>query len=166
MACRGQHVISLHHKYLCFYLCILSTSVYILWHIFRFRGGLDVSHGQTGSQSVYTVFRGQELMFHISTKLPYTEGDTQQVLIMIMIEIQGQLVCCPRDHYTFLFPTHRSKESGILGMTLWLQFFKRRPRRLCLTWSLPISSMPTFWFKWKTLEQMTPHTRFVIKISW
>ncbi|XP_056586241.1 rap1 GTPase-activating protein 2b isoform X2 [Triplophysa dalaica] len=44
-----------------------------------FRGGLDVSHGQTGSQSVYTVFRGQELMFHISTKLPYTEGDTQQV---------------------------------------------------------------------------------------
>uniref|UniRef100_A0A672L8L9 Rap1 GTPase-activating protein 2-like n=1 Tax=Sinocyclocheilus grahami TaxID=75366 RepID=A0A672L8L9_SINGR len=44
-----------------------------------FRGGLDVSHGQTGSQSVYTVFRGQELMFHISTKLPYTEGDAQQV---------------------------------------------------------------------------------------
>ncbi|XP_016314594.1 rap1 GTPase-activating protein 2-like isoform X2 [Sinocyclocheilus anshuiensis] len=44
-----------------------------------FRGGLDVSHGQTGSQSVYTVFRGQELMFHISTKLPYTEGDTQRV---------------------------------------------------------------------------------------
>ncbi|XP_016420654.1 rap1 GTPase-activating protein 2-like isoform X3 [Sinocyclocheilus rhinocerous] len=44
-----------------------------------FRGGLDVSHGQTGSQSVYTVFRGQELMFHVSTKLPYTEGDTQQV---------------------------------------------------------------------------------------
>ncbi|XP_051537700.1 rap1 GTPase-activating protein 2-like isoform X5 [Myxocyprinus asiaticus] len=44
-----------------------------------FRGGLDVSHGQTGSQSVYSVFRGQELMFHISTKLPYTEGDTQQL---------------------------------------------------------------------------------------
>ncbi|XP_073790313.1 rap1 GTPase-activating protein 2b isoform X4 [Danio rerio] len=44
-----------------------------------FRGGLDVSHGQTGSQSVYTVFKGQELMFHISTKLPYIEGDTQQL---------------------------------------------------------------------------------------
>ncbi|XP_051533728.1 rap1 GTPase-activating protein 2-like isoform X4 [Myxocyprinus asiaticus] len=44
-----------------------------------FRGGLDVSHGQTGSQSVYTVFRGQELMFHVSTKLPFTEGDTQQL---------------------------------------------------------------------------------------
>lgn len=119
--------------------CDFSTSQILVafncLYMFRFRGGLDVSHGQTGSQSVYTVFRGQELMFHISTKLPYTEGDMQQVLIMIiiMIEILGQLVCCPRYHYTFLFSTHRSRGSGILGMTLWLQFFKRRPRRLCLT---------------------------------
>ncbi|XP_061754707.1 rap1 GTPase-activating protein 2-like isoform X8 [Nerophis ophidion] len=44
-----------------------------------FRGGLDVSHGQTGSQSVYTVYRQQEIMFHVSTKLPFTEGDTQQL---------------------------------------------------------------------------------------
>ncbi|XP_026213272.1 rap1 GTPase-activating protein 2-like isoform X2 [Anabas testudineus] len=44
-----------------------------------FRGGLDVSHGQTGSQSVYTVHRQQEIMFHVSTKLPFTEGDTQQL---------------------------------------------------------------------------------------
>ncbi|XP_077361580.1 rap1 GTPase-activating protein 2-like isoform X4 [Festucalex cinctus] len=44
-----------------------------------FRGGLDVSHGQTGSQSVYTVHREQEVMFHVSTKLPFTEGDTQQL---------------------------------------------------------------------------------------
>uniref|UniRef100_A0A4W4EHA7 RAP1 GTPase activating protein 2b n=1 Tax=Electrophorus electricus TaxID=8005 RepID=A0A4W4EHA7_ELEEL len=44
-----------------------------------FRGGLDVHHGQTGSRSVYTVFKGQELMFHVSTKLPYAEGDAQQL---------------------------------------------------------------------------------------
>ncbi|XP_055799016.1 rap1 GTPase-activating protein 2b isoform X1 [Salvelinus fontinalis] len=44
-----------------------------------FRGGLDVCHGQTGSQSVYTDYREQEIMFHISTKLPYTEGDMQQL---------------------------------------------------------------------------------------
>lgn len=44
-----------------------------------FRGGLDVSHGQTGSQSVYTLHRQQEIMFHVSTKLPFTEGDAQQV---------------------------------------------------------------------------------------
>ncbi|XP_071623092.1 rap1 GTPase-activating protein 1 isoform X1 [Heliangelus exortis] len=44
-----------------------------------FRGGLDVTHGQTGSESVYCHFRDKEIMFHVSTKLPYTEGDTQQL---------------------------------------------------------------------------------------
>uniref|UniRef100_A0AAQ6AAU5 Rap-GAP domain-containing protein n=1 Tax=Amphiprion ocellaris TaxID=80972 RepID=A0AAQ6AAU5_AMPOC len=44
-----------------------------------FRGGLDVSHGQTGFESVYTVFRQREIMFHVSTKLPFTEGDVQQL---------------------------------------------------------------------------------------
>ncbi|KAK2827966.1 hypothetical protein Q5P01_019000 [Channa striata] len=44
-----------------------------------FRGGLDVSRGQTGSQSVYTIHRQREIMFHVSTKLPFTEGDTQQL---------------------------------------------------------------------------------------
>lgn len=45
----------------------------------RFRGGLDVTHGQTGTESVYTNFHNKEIMFHVSTKLPYTEGDSQQV---------------------------------------------------------------------------------------
>ncbi|XP_075469160.1 rap1 GTPase-activating protein 1-like [Ascaphus truei] len=44
-----------------------------------FRGGLDVSQGQTGSESLYTTFRGHEIMFHVSTKLPYTPGDLQQL---------------------------------------------------------------------------------------
>ncbi|XP_039508525.1 rap1 GTPase-activating protein 1 isoform X4 [Pimephales promelas] len=49
-------------------------------HDFKgFRGGLDVTHGQTGSESVYHNFHNKEIMFHVSTKLPYTEGDTQQL---------------------------------------------------------------------------------------
>ncbi|XP_051787083.1 rap1 GTPase-activating protein 1-like isoform X17 [Erpetoichthys calabaricus] len=49
-------------------------------HDFKgFRGGLDVTHGQTGTESVYCNFRNKEIMFHVSTKLPYTEGDTQQL---------------------------------------------------------------------------------------
>ncbi|XP_058858052.1 rap1 GTPase-activating protein 1-like isoform X6 [Acipenser ruthenus] len=49
-------------------------------HDFKgFRGGLDVAHGQTGTESVYYNFRNKEIMFHVSTKLPYTEGDTQQL---------------------------------------------------------------------------------------
>ncbi|MEQ2311574.1 Rap1 GTPase-activating protein 1 [Ameca splendens] len=50
-------------------------------HNFKgFRGGLDVTHGQTGTESVYCNYRNKEVMFHVSTKLPYTEGDTQQVM--------------------------------------------------------------------------------------
>ncbi|KAM7005976.1 rap1 GTPase-activating protein 1 isoform 4-T4 [Tautogolabrus adspersus] len=49
-------------------------------HDFKgFRGGLDVAHGQTGTESVYTSFHNKEIMFHVSTKLPYTEGDSQQL---------------------------------------------------------------------------------------
>ncbi|KAJ8384270.1 hypothetical protein AAFF_G00207310 [Aldrovandia affinis] len=49
-------------------------------HDFKgFRGGLDVAHGQTGTESIYHNFRNKEIMFHVSTKLPYTEGDTQQL---------------------------------------------------------------------------------------
>ncbi|XP_069560425.1 rap1 GTPase-activating protein 1-like isoform X1 [Brachyistius frenatus] len=49
-------------------------------HDFKgFRGGLDVTHGQTGTESVYCNYRNKEVMFHVSTKLPYTDGDTQQL---------------------------------------------------------------------------------------
>ncbi|XDV35394.1 hypothetical protein PO909_005353, partial [Leuciscus waleckii] len=49
-------------------------------HDFKgFRGGLDVTHGQTGTESVYFNFHNKEIMFHVSTKLPYTEGDSQQL---------------------------------------------------------------------------------------
>ncbi|CDW57302.1 Rap GAP domain containing protein [Trichuris trichiura] len=44
-----------------------------------FRGGLDTLHGQTGEESVYTTFKEREIMFHVSTLLPYTAGDSQQL---------------------------------------------------------------------------------------
>ncbi|XP_071839915.1 uncharacterized protein [Apostichopus japonicus] len=44
-----------------------------------FRGGLDVNHGQTGTHSIYSRHRGAQIMFHVSTMLPYTEGDIQQL---------------------------------------------------------------------------------------
>ncbi|XP_054903682.1 rap1 GTPase-activating protein 2 isoform X2 [Poeciliopsis prolifica] len=44
-----------------------------------FRGGLDVCHGQTGNEAVFTSFNGREIMFHVATKLPYTEADPQQL---------------------------------------------------------------------------------------
>ncbi|XP_048374705.1 rap1 GTPase-activating protein 2 isoform X2 [Sphaerodactylus townsendi] len=57
----------------------LLGDIIILQDFKGFRGGLDVTHGQTGTESVYTVFRDREIMFHVSTKLPFTEGDMQQL---------------------------------------------------------------------------------------
>lgn len=52
-----------------------------------FRGGLDVCHGQTGCEAVYTSFHGREIMFHVATKLPFTEGDPQQVINCIILSL-------------------------------------------------------------------------------
>uniref|UniRef100_A0A8R1DFA1 Rap-GAP domain-containing protein n=2 Tax=Caenorhabditis japonica TaxID=281687 RepID=A0A8R1DFA1_CAEJA len=45
----------------------------------KYRGGLDTVHNQTGHQSVYSEFKNREVMFHVSTMLPYTIGDAQQL---------------------------------------------------------------------------------------
>ncbi|XP_030384658.1 rap1 GTPase-activating protein 1 isoform X2 [Scaptodrosophila lebanonensis] len=44
-----------------------------------YRGGLDIQNGHTGDTAVYEVFKEREVMFHVSTLLPYTEGDPQQL---------------------------------------------------------------------------------------
>jgi len=44
-----------------------------------YKGGLDTVHGQTGNYSVYQVFHKREIMFHVSTLLPYGESDKQQL---------------------------------------------------------------------------------------
>jgi hypothetical protein len=47
------------------------------WH--NFAGGLDVKNDSTGLHSVYTRFRDLNIMFHVSTYLPYFPQDVQQV---------------------------------------------------------------------------------------
>jgi len=44
-----------------------------------FSAGLDVHDNGTGEHSYYTQFGSAEVMFHVSTLLPFTVGDTQQV---------------------------------------------------------------------------------------
>ncbi|KAM9857044.1 signal-induced proliferation-associated 1-like protein 2 [Aulostomus maculatus] len=46
----------------------------------EYRAQLDTNGDSTGSHSVYTTYREHELMFHVSTLLPYTANDTQQLL--------------------------------------------------------------------------------------
>jgi hypothetical protein len=44
-----------------------------------FSGGLDVKGDRTGKHSIWTQFSGYEIMFHVSTMLPFEESDPQQV---------------------------------------------------------------------------------------
>jgi len=44
-----------------------------------YKGGLDTVHGQTGRESVYQVFHKREIMFHVSTLLPFSDSDQQQL---------------------------------------------------------------------------------------
>lgn len=44
-----------------------------------FRGGLDVNNGSTGDELVHTTEFGKEIVFHVSTLLPYNKHNRQQL---------------------------------------------------------------------------------------
>ncbi|PNF15305.1 hypothetical protein B7P43_G01006 [Cryptotermes secundus] len=45
----------------------------------KYKGGLDTVHDLTGLYSVYTNWRSIEIMFHVSTQLPYEKHDPQKL---------------------------------------------------------------------------------------
>lgn len=44
-----------------------------------FKGDLDVKNNMTGTQSLFTTFRKTDIMFHVSTYLPHSTDDEQQI---------------------------------------------------------------------------------------
>eukprot|EP01088_Endostelium_zonatum_P019239 TRINITY_DN6548_c0_g1_i1.p1 TRINITY_DN6548_c0_g1~~TRINITY_DN6548_c0_g1_i1.p1 ORF type:complete len:910 (-),score=180.99 TRINITY_DN6548_c0_g1_i1:195-2924(-) len=80
-----------------------------------FRGGLDVKTNTTGTHSIYTPYRGFEIMFHVSTLLPYFPLDAQQVerkrhlgndvVMIIFKEDDGKPFNpkCIHSHFTHVF---------------------------------------------------------------
>jgi len=44
-----------------------------------YSGGLDTKYDSTGKESIYTKFQGVEIMFHVSTLLPFSPDDEQQI---------------------------------------------------------------------------------------
>jgi hypothetical protein len=45
----------------------------------QYKGGLNTADDSTGEYSYFTTFKGFEIMFHVSTYLPFTENNPQQV---------------------------------------------------------------------------------------
>lgn len=50
----------------------------------KYRAGLDGNNDLTGKYSVFTKFNNNEIMFHVSTLLPFEEFDSQKVRDNIM----------------------------------------------------------------------------------
>lgn len=60
------------------FLSLLGTKIPLKnWN--RFSGGLDTEYDRTGKNSIFLDYCGYEIMFHISTLLPWTRNDPQQI---------------------------------------------------------------------------------------
>lgn len=46
----------------------------------KYKGGLDNRGDTTGQYSIYTTHQQYEIMFHVSTMLPFTPSNKQQVI--------------------------------------------------------------------------------------
>ena len=60
------------------FLKIIGTKINLAGWL-GFRAGLDIRGGSTGTHSVHTVHRETEIMFHVSTMLPFSKANRQQV---------------------------------------------------------------------------------------
>jgi len=60
------------------FLSLLGSRILLKDHK-HYRGGLDIQNGHTGDEAIFEIFKEREIMFHVSTMLPYTESDPQQL---------------------------------------------------------------------------------------
>ncbi|XP_028276700.1 signal-induced proliferation-associated protein 1 isoform X2 [Parambassis ranga] len=81
----------------------------------KYRAQLDNKTDSTGTHSLYTRYQDYEIMFHVSTMLPYTANNTQQLLrkrhigndiVTIVFQEPGALPFTPksiRSHFQHVF---------------------------------------------------------------
>ncbi|XP_074467835.1 signal-induced proliferation-associated protein 1 isoform X3 [Sebastes fasciatus] len=81
----------------------------------KYRAQLDIKTDSTGTHSLYTRYQDYEIMFHVSTMLPYTANNTQQLLrkrhigndiVTIVFQEPGALPFTPksiRSHFQHVF---------------------------------------------------------------
>ncbi|XP_057694518.1 signal-induced proliferation-associated 1-like protein 3 [Corythoichthys intestinalis] len=81
----------------------------------KYAAQLDTKTDSTGTHSLYTVYQGYEVMFHISTMLPYMPNNPQQLLrkrhigndiVTIIFQEPGALPFTPqniRSHFQHVF---------------------------------------------------------------
>ncbi|TRY90507.1 hypothetical protein DNTS_002643 [Danionella cerebrum] len=95
----------------------------------KYRAQLDTKTDSTGTHSLYTRYQDYEIMFHVSTMLPYTANNKQQLLrkrhigndiVTIVFQEPGALPFTPRairSHFqhVFIIVLTRSKDVPLFG---------------------------------------------------
>ncbi|KAM4600472.1 signal-induced proliferation-associated 1-like protein 1 [Polymixia lowei] len=86
----------------------------------KYRAQLDTKTDSTGTHSLYTTYKDYEIMFHVSTMLPYTPNNKQQLLrkrhigndiVTIVFQEAGALPFTPkniRSHFQHVFVVVRA----------------------------------------------------------
>ncbi|GFU50764.1 rap1 GTPase-activating protein 1 [Nephila pilipes] len=89
----------------------------------KYKGGLDSVHDLTGTESVYTAWRGIEIIFHVSTLLPHEEHDPQKlqkkrhigndIVCVAFLEADDTLFSptCIKSHFLHTFIVVRTSPS-------------------------------------------------------
>ena len=70
-----------------------TTKRRLLWANEFYAHASKFAADTTGLESVYTVYEGHEIMFHVSTLLPYTPDNKQQVVDAPSRENEAVVVC-------------------------------------------------------------------------
>ncbi|XP_076182297.1 GTPase-activating Rap/Ran-GAP domain-like protein 3 isoform X2 [Ptiloglossa arizonensis] len=92
----------------------------------KYRGGLDVKGDMTGKESYYTVYAGHEVMYHVSTMLPYSKDNPQQLerkrhigndIVNIVYTDDPDAIDifnpnCIRSQFTHVFAVITTEENG------------------------------------------------------
>uniref|UniRef100_K7EC36 Signal-induced proliferation-associated 1 n=1 Tax=Ornithorhynchus anatinus TaxID=9258 RepID=K7EC36_ORNAN len=93
----------------------LLGEVVLLKGFTKYRAQLDNKTDSTGTHSLYTTYQDHEIMFHVSTMLPYTPNNQQQLLrkrhigndiVTIVFQEPGAKPFCPstiRSHFQHVF---------------------------------------------------------------
>uniref|UniRef100_A0A914ZJN7 Signal-induced proliferation-associated 1-like protein 2 n=2 Tax=Parascaris TaxID=6254 RepID=A0A914ZJN7_PARUN len=81
----------------------------------QYKGGLDIRGDTTGTHSVYAEYQAHEIMFHVSTLLPFTRSNRQQLarkrhigndMVTVIFQEPGALPFSPitvRSHFQHVF---------------------------------------------------------------
>uniref|UniRef100_A0A0M3KCI8 Rap-GAP domain-containing protein n=1 Tax=Anisakis simplex TaxID=6269 RepID=A0A0M3KCI8_ANISI len=81
----------------------------------QYKGGLDIRGDTTGTYSIYAEYQAHEIMFHVSTLLPFTHSNRQQLarkrhigndMVTLIFQEPGALPFSPitvRSHFQHVF---------------------------------------------------------------